>query len=480
MGLRKRRLRERTFWLVQLGVAAATAVHFLLEWADALESPFGLYTGLHHLPVLLYVVPVAYASLTYGVEGGLLTGLWSAVLSIPNVFLWHRADFAWVGEAGATVLVITLGVLVALPVEREHRERRRAEETSRRLAFLNDVTGSLTRSLAPEDFIGPLLDQLVEALGLEAAGFAATDGDHRLSPRSSARGMGRLADVLASELSSADVDVDWREGVGLFPVRRAESQFGTIGVIWPDELTPDHDDLALLVAVARELGVALDNARLHDQEKLRLQRYVKEVTRAQEDERKRIARELHDAAAQPLVLLARGLERFASDGPATDDVSDRAADLRQVTIEILETIRSFSRDLRPTVLDDLGLAPALEWLLGDLAERSGLATEFRVEGRPHRLSSDTEVAVFRVAQEALRNVEKHARATKASLVLTFAPDRCRLRITDDGVGFEPGRLRPWTAMGIEGMRERAELVGAKMTIDAEPGRGTTVTLEVDS
>jgi len=423
--LRGLRLQEPSFWLVQLGVAIAAVLHFLLELVDAHESPIGLYTGLHHFPVILFVVPVAYASLTYGIEGGLLTGLWSALLNIPNAILWHRAEFAWVGEAGAMILVVALGVLVALPVERERRERQLAEETSRRLAFLNGVTGSMTRSLRSKDFIGQLLDRLIEAVDLEAAAFGPADGESTRSPLvgtiSSTLGRHRVQEVMADDLPWADMDVSWHGGVTSIPVTGTDTHFGTIVVAWPDGTSPSDEDVALIVAVARELGVALDNARLYDQEKLRLQRYVKEVTQAQEDERKRIARELHDAAAQPLVLLSRGLERLATDGRRSGEVADRAVELRGVTLEILETIRGFSRDLRPTVLDDLGLAPALEWLPRDMAERTGLKTEFRIVGRPRRLSPDTEVAVFRVAQEALRNVEKHARATKASLVVTFAP-----------------------------------------------------------
>ncbi len=478
------RLQEPSFWLVQLGVAMATALHFLLELAGALESPIGLYTGLHYFPVMLYVVPVAYASLTYGIEGGLLTGLWSALLNVPNAIFWHRAGFAWAGEIGATILVIALGVLVSLPVQRERRERQRAEETSRRLAFLNSVTGSMTRSLRSKNFIGLLLDRLIEALDLEAAAFGAADGEGARTPlvgtRSSTLGRHRVQEVMADDLPWADVDVSWRAGVTSIPVTGRDTRFGAIVVAWPDGTSPSDEDVALLVAVTRELGVALDNARLHDQEKLRLKRYVKEVTRAQEDERKRIARELHDSAAQPLILLSRGLERLATDGRRSGEVADRAAELREVTLEILKTIRSFSHDLRPTVLDDLGLAPALEWLPRDLAERLGLETEFRIEGRPRRLSSDTEVAVFRVAQEALRNVEKHARATKASLVVTFAPGHCRLCITDNGVGFDPTHLSRWTTLGINGMRERAELVGGWIAIDAEPAHGTVVTLDVEA
>ncbi|GMQ86006.1 MAG: hypothetical protein BMS9Abin07_1577 [Acidimicrobiia bacterium] len=478
------RLQEPSFWLVQLGVAIATALHLVLELVGALDSEVGLHTGLHYFPVILYAVPVAYASLMYGIEGGLLTGLWSALLSIPNAIFLHQAEFAWVGEVGATILVIALGVLVALPVQRERRERQRAEETSRRLAFLNGVTGSMTRSLQSEDFIGLLLDRLIEAVDLEAAAFGAADGEGARSPvvatRSSTPGRQRVQEVMADDLPSADTDVSWRAGVASIPVTGTDTHFGTIVVAWPDDASPSDEDVALLVAIARELGVALENARLHDQEKLRLQRYVKEVTRAQEDERKRIARELHDAAAQPLVLLSRGLERIATDGRRPGEIADRAAELRGVTLEILKTIRSFSRDLRPTVLDDLGLAPALEWLPRDLAERSDLETEFRIEGKPRRLSPDTEVAVFRIAQEALRNVEKHARATRASLVVTFAPGHCRLCIADDGVGFDPRNMGRWTTLGINGMRERAELIGGQIAIDAEPTRGTVVTLDVEA
>lgn len=476
LGLARKRLQERTFWMVQLGVAVATAVHFLLEWGDALESPFGLYTGLHHLPVLLYVAPVAYASLKYGVEGGLLTGLWSAVLSVPNILFWHRDEFAWLGEAGATLLVVTLGVLVALPVEREHRERRRAEETSRRLGFLNDITAKLTRSLVPTDSITSLLDQLADALALEAVAFRGVGGEpwFNTGPPEDQE----VSSALAGTEEIPDVDVDWLGRVGIFPVRRAGFAYGAIAAAWPEGTTPDHDDVALLVAVARELGVAFDNARLHDREKIRLQRYVQEVTKAQEDERRRIARELHDAAAQPLVLLARGLEGLSSAGSEVPEVAARARELREVTLEILETVRSFSRHLRPTVLDDLGLAPALEWLLREMGERSGLVTEFRVEGRPQRLSADTEVAVFRVAQEALRNVEKHAQASKVSLLVSFQLDSCRLQVTDDGIGFILEDLDPWDAMGLEGMRERAELVGGRIEIHTSPAAGTTVEFEV--
>ncbi|MFV1962009.1 MAG: histidine kinase [Acidimicrobiia bacterium] len=481
---RRLRLQEPSFWLVQLGVAIATAIHFLLEWTGVLESPIGLHTGLHYFPVILYAVPVAYASLRYGIEGGLFTGLLSALLNIPNAIFWHDAEFAWVGEVGATILVIALGVLVALPVQRERRERQRAEETSRRLAFLNSVTGSMTRSLRSKDFIGLLLDRLIEALDLEAAAFSAADGEGAASPmigtRSSTVGRHRLQEVMGEDLPWADKDVRWRAGVISIPVTGRDMYFGAIVVAWSEGTSPSDEDVALLVAVTGELGVALDNARLHEQENLRLQRYVKEVTRAQEDERKRIARELHDSVAQPLILLSRGLERLATDGRRSGGVADRAAELRGVTLEILKTIRSFSHDLRPTVLDDLGLAPALEWLPRDLAERSGLETEFRIEGRPRRLSSDTEVAVFRVAQEALRNVEKHARATKASLVVTFAPGHCRLCITDGGVGFDPTHLGQWTTLGINGMRERAELVGGRIAIDAEPTHGTVVTLDVEA
>jgi two-component system, NarL family, sensor histidine kinase DegS len=148
----------------------------------------------------------------------------------------------------------------------------------------------------------------------------------------------------------------------------------------------------------------------------------------------------------------------------------------------LSGLRRFSRDLRPPILDDLGLASALEALVDDLRRRSSHRLVLTVEGNPRRLAIDTELVLFRIAQAALHNVERHARATEATVTVVFEPDRVLLVIADDGSGFrlpdDAADLAPGGKLGLLGMQERAQLVGAKLEITSAPGAGTRIAVDV--
>jgi signal transduction histidine kinase len=220
-----------------------------------------------------------------------------------------------------------------------------------------------------------------------------------------------------------------------------------------------------------------------DRERERLRTYTHEITRAQEEERKRIARELHDDTAQGLVLLCRRLDALRWDevtlnpGPA-----GWFRELRSLAQATLKSVRRFSRDLRPPILDDLGLQPALEALVGELSGRTGLAASIELSGTTRRLEPEVELALFRIAQEALRNVERHAEASRVTVGVAFWGDRARLAVADNGRGFEVPRLSetfaPAGRLGLLGMQERAELVGGVLSIWSVPGDGTRVTVEV--
>jgi signal transduction histidine kinase len=140
-------------------------------------------------------------------------------------------------------------------------------------------------------------------------------------------------------------------------------------------------------------------------------------------------------------------------------------------------VRRFSRDLRPSILDDLGLLPAIEWVAAEMTRRGAASATVRVEGTPRRLSPEAELVLFRIAQEALRNVEKHAGPCSVSLEVNFRPEDVALTVTDNGRGFElreTGHLAELGKLGVLGMRERAQLLGAEFTIESRPGRGTSV------
>ncbi|MGE5484700.1 MAG: PAS domain S-box protein [Ignavibacteriales bacterium] len=211
--------------------------------------------------------------------------------------------------------------------------------------------------------------------------------------------------------------------------------------------------------------------------------YLALVTRVQEEERKRVARELHDDTAQALVALSRRLETtipYVRTQP--DEACRRLDDLTKLVDTALANVRRFTRDLRPSILDDLGLIPALEWLVSDMQEHNTIRGEVIVQGPPRRLPSDTETAIYRIVQEALNNIKKHAGASLASVFISFDDDSVKLTVTDNGRGFDAGGYpRGFAArgrLGMVGMSERAQLVGGVIGVESVPGRGTTVRLEI--
>ncbi len=204
------------------------------------------------------------------------------------------------------------------------------------------------------------------------------------------------------------------------------------------------------------------------------------IISAQEEERLRISRELHDETAQELVHLVRGLEqiRDGSDDTRVQSVDD----LIEATRETLKSVRRFSRDLRPSVLDDLGLMAAIEAIVEDTNAKLPGGATLRVEGEPQRVAEAVELALFRIAQESLRNVEKHAEATSALVELHFTSDAITLSVSDDGAGFDAPRnvsdLARAGKLGLVGMKERCELVDGSFDLQSSPGEGTRVAVIV--
>jgi two-component system, NarL family, sensor histidine kinase UhpB len=195
---------------------------------------------------------------------------------------------------------------------------------------------------------------------------------------------------------------------------------------------------------------------------------------AQESERARIARDLHDEVGQTFTAAMLQLQQLADKPP--DDARDAAELARQEVRSGLEELRRVAQRLRPEALDDLGLVSALTALTVDLGRRTGLRIVRRIEAELPTLSAEEEVVVYRIAQEALTNVVRHAGATRASLTLRADADGLRLTVTDDGDGFE-GRLVT-SGSGIRGMRERAVLIGALLDVRPANGVGTAVHLTV--
>lgn len=212
--------------------------------------------------------------------------------------------------------------------------------------------------------------------------------------------------------------------------------------------------------------------------------FLQEITRAQEEERKRIAQELHDETVQALLLLGRQIDDLTMRAKhmPKEEIPVCLEELHQETQAITQGVKRISQDLRPATLDRLGLLPALKWLASQMAEYSGLPITVEVIGKERRFPHEIELIMFRITQEALRNIWKHAAASSAEVVVEFKEGRTRITIRDDGKGFDPPRLvadLPRIGkLGLAGMQERAQLVGGTLSIESQPGCGTTVIAEL--
>ena len=211
--------------------------------------------------------------------------------------------------------------------------------------------------------------------------------------------------------------------------------------------------------------------------------YLHQVTRAQEDERKRISHELHDETIQALVVLSRRLDTLASsDKELPEDSRLHLEELRQQTNNIIQEVRRLSQGLRPAALDRLGLLATLQWLAADLADYSGIATKVNVVGDERRLPEEVELVLFRITQEAMRNVWRHSQATRAEIMVEFNETKIRVSVSDNGKGFSLPKTISDLArdgkLGLAGMQERAQLLGGTVTVKSEPDKGSSISVEL--
>ncbi|MGA9533678.1 MAG: sensor histidine kinase [Anaerolineales bacterium] len=214
-----------------------------------------------------------------------------------------------------------------------------------------------------------------------------------------------------------------------------------------------------------------------------LRGYIDVITNAQEDERRRVARELHDESIQHWIALDQRLQLLSKQlRKRKDPGAEQVGDLRQDVQEGIRELRRLSRGLRPIYLEDLGLVPAIEMLARDAEESLGVEVRFDSTGPVIRLEGEAELAIFRLVQESLTNVGRHAQADNVTVRFAFSPDRLDATVTDDGQGFSvPDRIEDLAATGhygLMGMKERADSLGADLRIQSEPGVGTSVHLTV--
>ena len=648
--------RRPAFWIIAISIVLIT----ILQYYEAIDYPKFLSDMLETLGIsrdsferILYLAPIIWSGFLFGLRGVLATSLAALACMLPGTLLTSDRTVDNVFEA---VAVFVLGDVVALSFKslRDERDRRRQleeaekrlqsqlqviKENEKRLAALNQTAAILSQSLELGDVLNMAAENVIDVMRTEIALISLVEESGLELVLAAHRGVSKdliglisrvklgeafdgkvdeKGELLLKEDGFKDFDPARRalkaEGIKsllVVPMKSKGSVVGTLSVAARSRRQFPKDDVELLTAIANQVGVSIENARLYEKERLATQRlaasersyrglfenahdaiwvhdlqgnytvaneaservtgysveelnkmnvmdflsekgldlarevrrkllanepleqpyeqrmtrrdgteailkvttslvvgdgkvtgfhhiardvteemrlrenldlYLGQVTKAQEEERKRIARELHDETIQALVVLSRQLEDAASSRGLPEDKRLLLESLRQQTTSIMDGVRRMTQDLRPSTLDRLGLLPGLEWLANDMSRYSGIVTKVNVTGQGRRLPPDVELMLFRIAQEALRNVWRHSQATEAAVTAEFYDKRVVVTIKDNGKGFRVpdtvGDLARDGKLGLTGMHERARLVGGSVTFHSEPGKGTTIVMEV--
>ncbi|MFZ0217211.1 MAG: ATP-binding protein [Candidatus Dormiibacterota bacterium] len=437
-------IRDVRFWGVQ---ALAIAIAFVL-WLVVSQGRLDEQDVPSYVPVSLFVVPVVYAALNFGLAGSLATAVWTVLLTIPIV-LPHmpQEPYLW-AEASQLLVVAFVALFVGDRVEREVLARRSAEQVQVALRQLFEASPAPTVLVSQH---GLILQLNAAALRL----FGYTDEAEVPATLEALVGTDRARSIIADRGSALEMP-------------------GPDG--GPRILQPISASWKL--AEGGGMQVMFFDVSEEHRRANRADAYAAWVLRGQEEERKRIAKEIHDEPIQSLIHLCRRLDTVA-DTLQTPEHQREVADVRALAIRITEDLRRLSQGLRPPALDDLGLAAAVRRLASDLGRRQGIDVQLRVEGATARLDRDAELGLFRIAQEALNNVEKHAHAGVTSVALTFGTDSVVLEVKDDGNGFDTGG--DWTrsgSLGLIGMQERATLLGGALSVESAARRGTRIRVEL--
>jgi PAS domain S-box-containing protein len=384
----------------------------------------------------------------------------------------------------------------------------------RNLLALNTIATAVSQSLDPDTVLYSAIEKTLEIMNRNTGGILLWDEEKQMLCYRVHNGLskefaqsvcfrpgegivGRVAQSGVAILVD-DVSIDPRvayplliadEGLRAFaavPLRVKDKVLGVLTIASHDARKFSAEDIQLLESIASQIAIAVENARLHQEVQRKDEsrgELLGEIFSIQEEERRRIARELHDETSQSLASLAASLEAAAGMLPAgADKTRARLQNVEHVAISILDEIHKLIYELRPTLLDDLGLVAAARWLADNNLGVAGVAVKFKTAGRVRRLPPKLETTLFRVIQEAVSNIARHAHAKNVDIALRFKKGAISVHVKDDGEGFDveeaiSSRDRP-RGLGLLGMKERIELLKGTLSITSHRGSGTEVDIEI--
>ena len=382
------------------------------------------------------------------------------------------------------------------------------QETARRTAILRGIAQVLNRSFTLREALDGALRQLVDLMDVRSAWIFLADpesgqfrlaADVNLGPALAAAGKRRMTGEC--RCISMMRDGELTEPINLIQCLRLEQAHpadppdshrhasvplvamdhavGILNLVVPPGRTLDQDDLDVLESVGHELAIAIQRARLFDQvrgQEHTRRELLQRLLVTQEEQQRRIAQELHDHAGQTITALIIQLSQLATKTADTDSALSAKLDhLHTLAQQSLDELRKLVYELRPTILDDLGLLPAVRSYIDTYVRPSGLAVEFVAPDRGDRVPQDVETVAFRIIQEASTNAMRHAAADKLEIRIDVKGELLLVMVRDNGQGFDAEQADVGRhSLGLYGMRERAQLVGGTLQVLSMHGAGTTV------
>lgn len=447
------------FWAIQLVAIPIAAFHTLFE-STIISSRLDL---LYFVPIILLVIPVVYAALTFGFSGSIGTAIWVTVLTIPSI-IWINDGMLRLAEFFQLGILLAMAIFMGQTVDRKNNSRSKIELANAALTASEMKYQSLFDSCPCPILILDKNNTVLDsnpAANILFGNSSSTLKGHAVN-QLGLRNVTKLVESFSKD--------SWWKGVLVINTTAGSEVYleptytmtsgkngNTISQILLKDITEEHHRQA------------------------RLKAYTAFILRAQEEERLHIARELHDETIQNLNLLCLQLDNAVSRGRISPEVmAKELVEARNMAEKVVKDLRNFTKALRPSILDDLGLVVSIRRLLVDFLDRTKIKGQLKVLGKERRLSSDAEMSLFRISQEALWNIEHHAKATNVNVNITFDQQETRLEVIDDGVGFNtPGVLQDTSGsekLGLVGMQERAELCGGKLEIYSSPRKGTTISV----
>ncbi|MFO8101365.1 MAG: PAS domain S-box protein [Dehalococcoidia bacterium] len=432
----------------------------------------------HDLHRGLLLIPMLYAAAVFRIRGAVFLSIIAFCIVIPRGLIITENLDPLLRPIVVMIIASTAALLLGIERDRSRSlvaevvERLQAEEALRwseaRYRALFDNTSD---SIIVRDIEGNIImanRALADLTGYGIDELKKMNISHFLNSSSFEMVMQKQGDLLGKGGKDSseryEITVIRRDG----SERIAEAR---------TSLMTDEDQNSFVLATIRDIT---DEKKARDA----MHAYALQVTRAQENERKRIARELHDETIQDLAGIGMAvdslmnMQAFSSPGSLS-----RLEELRNNIDGALERLRYLTQDLRPPMLETLGLTEALQWLVDNLRVKSGVEAALEISGENRRFSPDTEVLLYRIVQEALNNVRKHSRADEATVKIDFMPQKTTMSISDNGQGFQldskVGDEYPDDSrLGLIGMQERARLLGGTLTMESEVNKGTTVIVEI--